>query len=142
VAFLEKRKGMVTVRVKGGTPAGKDNLCRKCSRVHIIKGFSAMEEEVFCRIRFVVSECTFYEDKGLASKEDMEQIAWFLTTQKAGRSVGFVSALSFQELEQGGEESSRSPQRNRRNDGVTAEAGRACRQLKRKTLERRSHDSD
>lgn len=113
IALYRKRKSMVTVRVKGGTPAGKETLCRTCSKAHIIKGFSAMEEQVFCRtfyfereIRFAVSECTFYEDKRLASKEDMEQIAWFLTTRKAGRSVGFVSAARFQELEQEGEESS------------------------------------
>jgi hypothetical protein len=112
-ALLEERKSMVTVRVKGGTPASKETLCRTCSRGHIIKGYSAMEEAVFCRIfyiereiPFVVSECTFYEDKRLASKEDMEQIAWFLTTRKPGRSVGFVSAARFHELKLEGEESS------------------------------------
>jgi hypothetical protein len=72
-----------------------------------------MEEEVFCRIFFIereipfaVSECTFYEDKRLASKEAMEEIAWFLTTRKPGRSVGFVSAAQFQELKLENEESS------------------------------------
>jgi hypothetical protein len=104
---------MVTVRVKGGTPLHKDTLCRTCSKAHIIKGFSASEEEVFCRtfcfereIHFAVSECTFYEDKRIASREDMEDIAWFLTTRKPGRSVGFFSAARFQELKLEGEESS------------------------------------
>jgi hypothetical protein len=103
---------MVTIRVKGGTPSGTDTLCRACSRGHIIKGFRAMEEEVFCRtfyiereIHFAVSECTFYVDKRLASKSDMEEIAWFLTTRKPGRSVGFVSAAKFQELKLEEEES-------------------------------------
>jgi len=96
---------MVTIRVKGGTPEGAESLCRTCTRGHIIRGFSASEEEVYCRtfyiereIRFPVRECTFYEDRRIASKEDMEQIAWFLTTRKAGRSVGFVSAAQFREL--------------------------------------------
>jgi len=93
---------MVTIRIKGGTPCGASSLCRTCSHGHVIKGFRATEEEVFCRffyvereIRFAVSECTFYEDKRLASKAEMEEIAWFLTTRKPGRTVGFVSAAQF-----------------------------------------------
>ncbi|HTQ97799.1 MAG TPA: hypothetical protein VMH89_13400 [Candidatus Acidoferrum sp.] len=101
---------MVTVRVKGGTPAGSETLCRTCSRAQIIKGFCASEEDIFCQafyfereIRFAVSECTYYEDKRLASKKEMEEIAWFLTTRKSGRSVGFVSAAKFQEMLEGEE---------------------------------------
>jgi hypothetical protein len=30
----------------------------------------------------------------------MEQIAWFLTTRKPGRSVGFVSAARFHEIQE------------------------------------------
>jgi hypothetical protein len=93
---------MVTLKVQGGTPFGADSLCRSCTRGHIIKGFRATEEEVFCRffyiereIRFAVSECTFYEDRRLASKAEMEEIAWFLTTRKTGRTVGFISAEQF-----------------------------------------------
>ena len=95
---------MVTIRVQGGTPEGSESLCRTCTRGHIITGFRASEQQVYCRtfyiereIRFPVRECTFYEDRRLASKEDMEEIAWFLTTRKAGRSVGFVSAAQFQQ---------------------------------------------
>jgi hypothetical protein len=97
---------MVTIRVKGGTPQGSDTLCRTCSRAHIIKGFRATEEEVFCRhfyiereIRFPVSACSWYEDKRLPNKTEMEEIAWFLTTRKPGRTVGFVSAAQFREME-------------------------------------------
>lgn len=93
---------MVTLKVQGGTISGTQSLCQNCSRGHIIKGFRASEQEVFCRqfyiereIRFAVSECTFYEDRRLASKSEMEEIAWFLTTRKAGRTVGFVSAEKF-----------------------------------------------
>ncbi|HET7106320.1 MAG TPA: hypothetical protein VFI38_05895 [Candidatus Acidoferrum sp.] len=93
---------MVTLKVHGGTLSGTQSLCQNCSRGHVIKGFRASEQEVFCRqfyiereIRFAVSECTFYEDRRLASKPEMEEIAWFLTTRKAGRTVGFVSAEMF-----------------------------------------------
>ena len=93
---------MVTLKVLGGTPAGTDSLCRSCTRGHVIKGFRAAEDEIFCRfffiereIRFAVSECTFFEDRRLASKSEMEEIAWFLTSRKAGRSVGFISAEQF-----------------------------------------------
>jgi hypothetical protein len=99
---------MVTIRVKGGIPEGCESLGRTCTRGHIITGFRATEEEVFCRtfyiereIRFPVRECTFYEDRRLASKEDMEEIAWKLrsTTTKPNQGLGFVSAAQLQEIE-------------------------------------------
>ena len=93
---------MVKVTVKGGTPEGCESLCRSCSRGHIITGFRASEEEVFCRtfyiereIHFPVRECTFYEDKRLASKTEMEEIAWQLrSTGKPWRSPGFAGSTS------------------------------------------------
>jgi hypothetical protein len=104
----EKEKNMVTITIKGGTPEGYESLCKTCTRGHIISGFRATEEEVFCRtfyiereIRFPVRECTFYEDRRLASKEDMEEIAWRLrsTTGKPTRNFGFVSGANLSELE-------------------------------------------
>jgi hypothetical protein len=101
-SFLEKENDMVTIRVKGGTPSGSASLCQTCSRGHLIKGFRATGEQVFCRffyiereIRFPVNECTFYEDRRLASKTEMEEIARFLTRRKSGRSVGFITAEQF-----------------------------------------------
>jgi hypothetical protein len=98
---------MVTIKIKGGTPRSSDSLCQTCSRGHVIKGFRVSEEQVFCRyfyiereIRFPVSACTFYEDSRLASKSEMEEIAWFLTTRKSGRTVGFVSAAQFRKMEE------------------------------------------
>lgn len=91
---------MVKFRVIGGTPEGSGFLCRTCTRAHIITGFRATEDEVFCRylyiereIRFPVRECSFYEDKRIASREAMEEIAWNLksTTTKPMQNVGFVS---------------------------------------------------
>jgi hypothetical protein len=101
--FLEKETAMVKVTVKGGTPEGCESLCRSCARGHIITGFRASEEEVFCRtfyiereIHFPVRECTFYEDKRLATKTEMEEIAWHLrsTNGKPLRNLGFVSSNS------------------------------------------------
>ena len=94
---------MGKVNVKGGTPEGWASLCRSCTQGHIITGFRASEEEVFCRnfyiereIHFPVRECTFYVDKRLASKTEMEEIAWHLrsTNGKPTRNLGFVSASS------------------------------------------------
>lgn len=99
---------MVTIKIKAGTPEGYESLGRTCTRGHIISGFRATEEEVFCRtfyiereIHFPVRECTFYEDRRLASKEDMEEIAWHLrsTTTKPNHNVGFVSGARPREIE-------------------------------------------
>src|SRR5262245_24257611 len=61
-----KRKVMVKIRVIGGSPEGSDSLCKTCTLGHVIKGFRASEELVFCRffyiereILFSVRECTF-----------------------------------------------------------------------------------
>ena len=97
---------MVSIKVKGGTPQGCESLCRTCSHGHIIKGFCASQEEVFCRffyiereIRFPVMECTFYEDRRLASKKEMEEIAWVLRTDMPRRRVGFISPEQLREIE-------------------------------------------
>jgi len=102
-ALLRKETAVVKVTVKGGTPEGCESLCRSCAQGHIITGFRASDEEVFCRtfyiereIHFPVRECTFYQDKRLATKTEMEEIAWHLrsTTSKPRRNLGFVGATS------------------------------------------------
>lgn len=99
---------MVTIAIKEGNPEGYQSLCRTCTRGHIISGFRATEEEVFCRtfyiereIRFPVRACTFYEDKRLATKEDMVEIAWHLrsTTSKPNRDMGFAGGSEAEEME-------------------------------------------
>jgi hypothetical protein len=96
---------MVTIKVRGGTPEGSGTLCQTCSDGHLIKGFRVTEEEVFCRyfylereIHFPVSECTFYEDRRLASKKEMEDIAWILRTDMPWRRVGFISPEQLREI--------------------------------------------
>lgn len=99
---------MVTIAIKNSSLEGYESLCRTCTRGHIISGFRATEEEVFCRtfyiereIRFPVRECTFYEDKRLATKEDMVEIAWHLrsTTSKPNRGVGFAGGATAEEAD-------------------------------------------
>ena len=67
-ALLRKENAVVKVTVKGGTPEGYESLCRSCAQGHIITGFRASDEEVFCRtfyiereIHFPVRESTFYQ---------------------------------------------------------------------------------
>lgn len=97
---------MVTIKVKGGTPEGSESLCRTCRWAHIVKGFSASQEQIRCcwlahnpPVQFPVSQCSSYDDKRLPSKCDMEKIAWVLLTKKAGRTIGFVSAKQFRQIE-------------------------------------------
>jgi hypothetical protein len=97
---------MVTIKVKDGTPQDAETLCITCRWAHIVKGFRVSEKEIFCRyltddrpVRFPVSQCNSYDDRRTPSKRDMEQIAWILLTKKAGRTIGFVTAKQFREIE-------------------------------------------
>ena len=97
---------MVTIKIKGGTPAGTQTVCTTCRWAHIVKGFSASQERIRCRwlsydpvVPFLVSECSSYDDKRIPSVRDMEQIAWILLTKKTGRHIGFVTAKQFHEIE-------------------------------------------
>jgi hypothetical protein len=98
---------MVTIKVKGGTPAGVQSLCTTCRWAHIVKGSSASQKVVRCGrfyydprvIPFSVSECSSYDDKRIPSVGSMEQIAWILLTKKTGRHIGFVTAKQFHQIE-------------------------------------------
>ena len=88
---------MGSITIKSGTPRASDALCRTCTHSHILEGFSATEEFFCCEqlyptrpVPFLICECTLYEDKRRAPLKSMVLIAWYLTTKKAGRSVGFV----------------------------------------------------
>jgi hypothetical protein len=105
-ALLRKEKNMVTIKVKDGTPEGGQSLCVTCRWAHITKGFSESQEMIHCRwlahdplIPFPVSQCSSYDDKRIPSKLDMEKIAWVLMTKKPGRTIGFVTAKQFREIE-------------------------------------------
>jgi hypothetical protein len=84
---------MVTIKIKDGTPEGAETLCANCRWAHIVKGFRVSEKEIFCRY------LTDDRPVRFPSKRDMEQIAWILLTKKAGRTIGFVTAKRFLEIE-------------------------------------------
>jgi|SRR5215813_2789853 len=97
---------MVTIKVKDGTPQGSGTLCTSCRWAHIVKGYSASQTEILCTrlypdrpVRFPVAHCSTYDDKRIASKLDMEKIAWILITKTAGRNIGFVTAAQFRQIE-------------------------------------------
>src|SRR5260370_29453935 len=97
---------MDNIKVNVCDPQGVETLCATCRCAHIVKGFRVSEKEIFCRyltddrpVRFPVSQCNSYDDRRIPSKRDMEQIAWILLTKKAGRTIGFVTAKQFLEIE-------------------------------------------
>jgi hypothetical protein len=92
---------MVAIKVKDGTP-----LCATCRSARIVKGFSTSQIEFYCgasyperRVPFLVAECSAYDDTRIVSRRDMEKIGWILVTKTAGRSIGFVTAEQFLEME-------------------------------------------
>ena len=92
--------------MKDGTPQGVEPLCVTCRWAHIVKGFGASQESIRCTslaydppVPFPVSQCSSYDDKRIPSRRDMEQVAWVLLTKKAGRTIGFVTARQFREIE-------------------------------------------
>lgn len=102
---------MVTIKIKDGTPEGLEPLCSTCRFARIVKGFSASQIEFYCgasyperRVPFLVAECSAYDDTRIVSRRDMEKIAWILVTKTAGRSIGFVTAEQFREMEGDDEE--------------------------------------
>jgi hypothetical protein len=97
---------MVTVRVKGGTPVEATSLCVSCNFGLVRKGFGAVDEEIFCRatqpatrVSFSVRECSAFSDKSVPSLYWIEKTGWVLMTKSAGRSIGFVTADKFREIE-------------------------------------------
>ena len=86
-------------RVYGGTPIGNESRCETCTHARIIQGYAESEQIVFCnslwdpiRIPFKVRQCSAYEDKRLPDVEDLEEIAWPMTSASAGRRAGFALA--------------------------------------------------
>lgn len=86
-------------RVYGGTPVGTESRCDTCTSARIIQGYAESERIVLCdaayppiRVPFAVRECSMYEDKRLPDFDDMEEIAWPLTSKSAGNRAGFVLA--------------------------------------------------
>jgi hypothetical protein len=98
---------MIHGKVIGGTPVSGESLCKTCRAAQVIRGLADSSESVLCRVGSVparigmpIIECSLYDDKRQPSRWDMEQIAWVLVTNKAGKAIGFVSAADFQKSQQ------------------------------------------
>lgn len=89
---------MGNLKVQNGTPAGNESLCHTRRWARVTRGYSEMEEIVFCRsgypgrfVSFQVRFCTEYHDKRIPYKEDLEKIAYILVPKSASRTVGFLT---------------------------------------------------
>ncbi len=73
-------------------------LCITCRFGQLIRGYVESQEQTWCflgkpirPVPFPVSFCTDYEDKRIATKYDLEQIALVIEPGKGGRSPGFAA---------------------------------------------------
>lgn len=89
-------------KVQGGTPQHGESMCLNCRTAQIVRGLADSSERVYCKAFSVppimpqpVLSCNYFDDKRIPSRWDMEQIAWVLVTNKAGKAVGFCSAEEF-----------------------------------------------
>jgi len=87
------------INVNNGTVnEGESSLCRTCRHAMIVQGSRSSDDTIFCSAVHYkwspptfVSRCSEYEDKRLASKWDMEKIAWTVTLDETRKVVGFMS---------------------------------------------------
>lgn len=89
-------------KVQGGTPQHTESRCLTCRAAQIVRGLADSSERVYCKafnlppiMAQPVIQCNVYDDKRMPSRYDMEQIAWVLITNKAGKAIGFASAEDF-----------------------------------------------
>lgn len=98
------------IKVKGGTPRHRENLCLTCNKCHRMLDDSG--EQFFCRaVGFTIGytqyyaqnltgpvyECSSYEIVTALSKMQLIDMAWIIEVDKTGRHIGFSR---YSELEQ------------------------------------------
>jgi hypothetical protein len=91
---------MGNIHVKNGTPVGSESLCHSCSHALVVKGYSEMEELVFCtypydqliKLPFKVYKCTGHKDKNMPTWKQMEDMAINLNTSVTLKPAGFYYA--------------------------------------------------
>lgn len=91
----------------GKPEAPRGSLCSLCVYGGVVRGHSENEQITICRrywdpiaIRFAVKDCSEYADRRLPDVEDMKKVAWMLVTNKPGRTLGFVNAEQYREIEE------------------------------------------
>lgn len=85
----------IKFRMQDATPVGATNLCQSCVYGQVVRGQN-LEERVFCNrnsfraleMGFKVERCSAYYQRGLTSLDEMEKIAWIITTDTVGP-IGF-----------------------------------------------------
>lgn len=89
-------------KVIGGTPQHSQSICVNCRAAQVVRGLADSSERVYCKAFNIppimpqpVLSCNIFDDKRMPSRWDMEQIAWVLVTNKAGKAIGFVSSEDF-----------------------------------------------
>jgi len=86
----------MTIKIRNGTLAEGESLCRTCRWVHMQKGFRESEEAIFCEwgalrpVRFKVAECTDYSDRTVPTRREMEDIALHIPVNVKRKAAGFV----------------------------------------------------
>ena len=85
--------------VKNGTPLHGPPLCETCAHAHIERGFCESDELVICqitypehRVLFRVRQCTGFTETKRQTLEQMERIAWVVSSEGYSRKVGFDRA--------------------------------------------------
>lgn len=89
-------------KVYGGTPIHTESRCITCRFAQIVRSLADSSERAYCKagaqvmqVQQPVIACNIYDDKRQPSRFDMEEIAWVLVTNRAGKAIGFVSAEDF-----------------------------------------------
>lgn len=86
----------VTLKIHHGTGRLTGvSLCRSC--YHSLVRVDKQGEQIYCQqlghpgnqLRSDVLDCNKYYSSALPSLHDMQQVAWTLRTDKAGKAIGF-----------------------------------------------------
>ena len=87
-------------KVKGGTPKSI-NLCLRCRQAMIVlhdNNQMLIKSSYLNQIvKRPVVQCSYYEDKATPDLFEMRMIAWTLSTDTHGRSIGFKSPSHLKE---------------------------------------------
>ena len=85
----------MSIKIQPGT---SDSLCATCREAQVVE-FSNGVKAVRCHsrgafpqvtINHPVTRCNDYDDRRQPAKWDMEKIAWQVTTDKSGKTIGFA----------------------------------------------------
>ena len=89
------------IKVHGGTRSDADKmLCRSCHNGTVAEGPDGTLircSDMGQTIRFKVTECTSYSDKGRPHLADLYRSAWILSTDKKNRQIGFLPYKKWKE---------------------------------------------